>query len=349
MQSDGPQSIDPVVASIIASEAAALKEQGGRFFSDVRKHLSDTCVFPETSPSHVYHYTTIEGIVGLLTSRQLWTSDVAYLNDISEYTYADGAIAGVIAGLKPGDPDLTGLLSVLQNNPREFGFDVYASCFCEREDLLSQWRAYSGHGTGYALEFDWNLLRERFSGDSDIFCGRIEYEETSQKQLLHTLLTPLMPILQQDFTALATSKVDALAEESKSLTADERTHRFEIATADLLKEITRPVLTAAATSLLSFSIARAFLKSPTFSEEREWRVAVLKPRSAEGVAFRTSHDILVPYYPLELGAASELPIRRIIVGPGPHPAQAQDSMRRFLLGKGLSHIEVDASPIPLRV
>ena len=49
-----------------------------------------------------------------------------------------------------------------------------------------------------------------------------------------------------------------------------------------------------------------------------------------------------------LGSGVELPITRVIVGPGPHPDQAKDSIERFLQSKGLSHIAVEASPIPLR-
>lgn len=94
-------------------------------------------------------------------------------------------------------------------------------------------------------------------------------------------------------------------------------------------------------------VARAFLKSPTFSEEGEWRIVAIR-ESGSATEFRASGGMMLPYINLELGAPAEMPVTRIIVGPGPHPDLARGSIERFLKSVGMGQAEVEASPIPLR-
>ena len=35
------------------------------------------------------------------------------------------------------------------------GYDVFVSCYCETDDLVSQWRGYGGGGSGYSIGFPW--------------------------------------------------------------------------------------------------------------------------------------------------------------------------------------------------
>jgi hypothetical protein len=40
------------------------------------------------NPQTLYHYTTREGLLGILCSGTVWTTNIRFLNDASEYTYA---------------------------------------------------------------------------------------------------------------------------------------------------------------------------------------------------------------------------------------------------------------------
>jgi len=92
---------------------------------------------------------------------------------------------------------------------------------------------------------------------------------------------------------------------------------------------------------------RAFLKSSDFSEEREWRLALLTPPETSPEEFRHSNGLLRPYREIPLGDPP--PITRIIVGPGPHPEQAKDAIERYLRKLNLSHIPVEGSNTPVRL
>lgn len=63
--------------------------------------------------------------------------------------------------------------------------DAFACCFCEERDLLSQWRAYGKYEQGYAIEFDWTAVQERFVAE---LVGRIEYDEATQDGLIRKII-----------------------------------------------------------------------------------------------------------------------------------------------------------------
>jgi hypothetical protein len=38
-------------------------------------------------PEHLYHYTTAEGLVGIVRDRKLWATDIFHLNDRREFIH----------------------------------------------------------------------------------------------------------------------------------------------------------------------------------------------------------------------------------------------------------------------
>ncbi|GAF99954.1 unnamed protein product, partial [marine sediment metagenome] len=36
----------------------------------------------------VYHYTSLEGLIGIINSQRIWATDILYLNDASEFKYS---------------------------------------------------------------------------------------------------------------------------------------------------------------------------------------------------------------------------------------------------------------------
>jgi hypothetical protein len=110
---------------------------------DLLDSLRGTCIAPNDPPRRAYHYTTVEGLFGILKTRTLWAIDVSYVNDTSEYVYADQLLRGVLASHKetekfaerPSPLELPALTFSLAR--------PYIASLCESKDLLSQWRYYS--------------------------------------------------------------------------------------------------------------------------------------------------------------------------------------------------------------
>ncbi|RJP55543.1 MAG: DUF2971 domain-containing protein [Anaerolineaceae bacterium] len=111
--------------------------------------------------SIIYHYTTISGIIGIITHRELWASDCQFLNDGAELSYAKDIYFAEIQKLN---------LPPLEDGGYRIAghsllyFRMFVACFCEDGDLLSQWRGY-GADQGYALGFDIEKLRSLNIGE----------------------------------------------------------------------------------------------------------------------------------------------------------------------------------------
>lgn len=50
-------------------------------------------IIQNTIPKTVFHYTTAAGLLGILNTRQIWLSDINFLNDSKEMLYAARAVA----------------------------------------------------------------------------------------------------------------------------------------------------------------------------------------------------------------------------------------------------------------
>ncbi|WP_434042996.1 MULTISPECIES: DUF2971 domain-containing protein [Sorangium] len=113
------------------------------------------------SPTTIYHYTTIAGLIGILGRRELWASDCRFLNDGAELSYARELFFAEVD--KFDLPQLEDGGYRVAWRTRESSY-VFVACFCEEGDLLSQWRGY-GADHGYALGFDVESLRRLGLGD----------------------------------------------------------------------------------------------------------------------------------------------------------------------------------------
>lgn len=106
-------------------------------------------------PSIIYHYTTISGLIGIVTHNELWASDCQFLNDGTELNYARNIFFDEVQKLNLNQ--IQGI-DYYVAGPSLNDFRIFITCFCENNDLLSQWRGY-GIDQGYALGFDINQLQ----------------------------------------------------------------------------------------------------------------------------------------------------------------------------------------------
>ena len=55
-------------------------------------------------PGLLYHYTTSEGLVGIVSTHSLWATEAAFLNDFSEFSYGEGVIKSAVQFLHENVP-----------------------------------------------------------------------------------------------------------------------------------------------------------------------------------------------------------------------------------------------------
>lgn len=102
------------------------------------------------SPAEVlYHYTDINGFLGMISSGSIWATHVTKLNDSTENEIGYSIVRKLLQGsmLKSCKPIFDKVIGGLSSA------DTYVSCYSTDGDLLSQWRGYTSNSVGYCLGF----------------------------------------------------------------------------------------------------------------------------------------------------------------------------------------------------
>jgi len=232
----------------------------------------------------VYHYTDFAGLLGILSSRQLWLSDVRYQNDTAEVvTFLETAKKASKLLRELRDLDTSPVLEALDQG---WEYWVFTSSFSRSRSLLSQWRAYASKG-GVAIGFCKNQLKAAASASS-VSMHQCEYEQSEKNKLVAEALD--QAISSQAFLDWKSQK------------------RNQTEAANELRS-----------GFLAFA-ARS--KRHEFIEEREVRLIRRVEHILDGIEFRNRGSRLVPYWPLDLDSEpidpsrNRLGICEIVVWPG---------------------------------
>lgn len=139
----------------------------------------------------LYHYTTGENLVRIIESQEIWSTQVSCLNDTKEAIYAVEQLhIRVKARLSSAHSPELGLLlkklDELLSHPAVESSPAFVTCFSERRDDLSQWRAYAGGEGGYAIQFDQNKLRQ--CGFPKSLLVRVEYEASNHSAMFDDII-----------------------------------------------------------------------------------------------------------------------------------------------------------------
>jgi hypothetical protein len=156
-------------------------------------HARAAAVFAARSPKAqdlmkpLYHYTNSEGLIGIVTSKHLRATDSRFVNDPLELEYGRAVFKEVLGqfGVPPFVVRMVseGILPI----------SVYVASFCEDGDLLSQWRAYSSDGLGYAVGFDPSA--SWIGGGVEASIVRVVYDPIHQLELLTHVIDPVLDTL----------------------------------------------------------------------------------------------------------------------------------------------------------
>jgi hypothetical protein len=298
----------------------------------------------------LYHYTSAEGLKGIIESNELWAPSAYYLNDSAEMFYGYNVLREVLdqwlsKNSRSEDSITLGLARQLRSSFEDL-FEkrllkpIYLTCFCEEDNLLSQWRAY-GQSGGYSIGFrvlpKVGVFGERLTPEPNIYTCRwtkVEYERTKQAEICRSILDPILASLDESTTAEAMRAV-----------SEHPLFGYQMlftATIDVLLE-----------EIVSF-------KNEAFKVEKEWRAVVrqrefLKQGTDDGgktpvpVHFRTSRGMLVPYVKLlPWKPDKKLPIACIRSGPMLDPTMATVAVGMMLEKNSFHGVRVLGSDITVR-
>jgi hypothetical protein len=297
----------------------------------------------ENVPDVVWHYTSADGLLGILKDGEIFASDLRFLNDKTENakmlqligerldervvcgTHDEFVVECVKNALADTKADavehLPALLAAdivkLQELLRkDAARQVFVSCFSAEKDSLSQWRAYSG-GNGYCIGFSTDVL-------SGLAHKTVEDHAKAKLRGEPLCRFEVMRYVPDDNREAVDSLINAML-----------AHKWAF-----------PAFSGWPTIVLEQFAP--FVKDESFREEKEWRLAytVFLPKRLE-IEFRRGRSHLIPFVRVKLRERSPTFIQEIMVGPGPSSDLDMLALQNMVHAKDLP-IKITKSAIPFR-
>jgi hypothetical protein len=313
----------------------SLVDEGGQL--DIGRYLQ---VLRAEPPKVLYHFTSTEGLAGIVRERKLRLTRAVCSNDASEVRHVlDFARSGVevIREIDQSSQGLSGAARAAlerlwqrlrddnagwhgeMNLRHTLVFDAglpdpYLACFCaDARPGLLHWGHYGRAGEGFAIEVDSSRLldewRTRFV--------KVRYDDSQRAWDIMKLLEGFL-----------------LAEkgEAKPKPDDVLSRYRATVVADQMEAALRAISVG--------------MKDSEFEAENEWRVTWLRDVDGElPLHIRSAGAELISYVEMPLPIEA---IRRIVVGTKRDVRRTAGSLAAYLYAQGVYHIEVDESRIPFR-
>lgn len=288
-------------------------------------------------PGKLWHYTSVQGFHGIVSSRQIFATDVRYLNDSKEFTHAREMASEVVAespelGTQlPSKADLAKAVSIAFDTGllRPGRQQVFVASFSAAEDQLSQWRGYSRGSSGVSIAFELSGLRPPIGNDTLVCFAPCVYSQEEKKELLRRAFSYFVTGAQayRDGIKKAFAVYDGPRDPAAIVEFADKTS----------KEMDLNSRLDAAIARMQADLLRiaALLKDQSFREEQEWRlvlpVVVGAKKLLNPIRFRTANTTLIPYiaHPFSPDPSAAVPLVDLILGPGAHPNASQAALSFF--------------------
>lgn len=285
----------------------------------------DSAIEDVQIPESLYHYTDMGSLNSIISNKELWFSDIRYLNDANELTYSYDIMKRVFDSVNASvyDENIKDLLYRLENSLRDQVFDLFTISFSEHRDELSQWRGYGKSSSAAAIGFDLRYCDCDLPVKPNLI--KIEYNEDRQIFLIKNLLEEYISLLK----------------------------RFE-GNQQIMDRLIPICCRYFRKRALDLSMR---FKSRHWQTECEWRMVVPLRREdkLQRLRFRSASIGLVPYISSCLtakagSACGRLPLQSIVIAPGPHQVLLRQAVHDLIIRHGYRfHTPVEMSDVPLRI
>ncbi len=277
----------------------------------------------------IWHYTNGEGFLGILQSSSIYATQVASLNDKNETKYATDlfkkSIQKVISDNENNPVAKDFLNKVLElakedpSSPTHGTSKFFVTCFSAEEDDLSQWGRY-GKANGYAIGF----YARGFWREPASWIYKVVYDKALQEKVSNDIAEATLKFFLEGLQEERLQDPQKWAEE------------FFQAWDEWIYKLA-PIA-----------------KDPKWKAENEYRlVHELKVADFSEVRFRQRQTMLARYIPLPTPSwvkrrSPLLPIAKIVIGPGNHPAFTRISVLLLLEQMGYPTLPVEVTQVALQ-
>lgn len=296
------------------------------------KFLDDVIHIEQIENGYIYHYTTLNALLGILDNNEFWITKSDFLNDKSEFQYTyelfrNNFLYNIteLGFLKKLINKFDALINEDNDISREPLNGYYIASFSTDSDNLALWSEFSS-AIGYNLEIDAETFICSFD-KTIMWHGKVVYDKEKQLLLL------------------------------KEAIAEAMTWRHEYGDAESLSDFcdNTPdnIIKYIALDLYAICTVYAmFFKQPEFHMESEYRIVLSSTQkktdyvnSPETLFFRPANEILIPYIKVHCKAIDSL--KSITVGPKNNIDIATAGISMYCRSRGIA-IPIHKSRIPLR-
>jgi hypothetical protein len=289
-----------------------------------------------TSNDLLWHYTTPEGLTGIIESNSLWATDVFYLNDSSEFMHGINIAREIIKKkisslggdekkrLERFDKDLS-FIGPDHKRP------VYVCSLSKAENELSQWRAYCREG-GFSIGFPHQGLVDAMKGQRFELKECVYYNSEQQKIIKHLINSQVMPYIKnpEQFSRIPCTE-----------------------------QMISSIVCGGSNKFLSeLSSTCSTLKHPSFEREKELRLvfdhryAFEKDENDKNKIrpkFRAKKGLIIPYISIKLPENEDFWRQvGIIIGPTKYEKELKGSVHTLFRKYHKTSISITHCGIPLR-
>jgi hypothetical protein len=313
----------------------------------------------------VWHYTSPEGLSGILEHHVLWATSGAFMNDFHELRTGSRRLYRYFEKVSPSlEPEVAAAMEDAIRNHAVDAQSAYIVSASRDPDSLTLWRNYGKHSISYSIGLDLGgpLIPLQASSAHEHPAppsgwGR-EYEYANGQRYVVT--DPDHPV------------ADCLLERGRqwlpvAYRGNEVRKIIESSYEDFLEMSARPE-EGAPTLYLSWLSRLLLVKAKGFRDEREMRItySLIAP-DWKFLFYRSTPWGITPYIKLTSApeghdlslafggsgddfaqVAAKLPIKHIRIGPTPYRKAAKKALRQLLERYGYSDVGISASKIPYR-
>lgn len=282
-------------------------------------------------PPILWHYTTADGLLGIVQNKHIRMSHIACMNDSEEYRHGlkhleEAAHSRLSSGLPPDLEKLHRFLIGSLAYPRDIP-GIFVACLSEETDALTHWIEYGQQGVGYAIGFDTGKLKAVTQNTTDqvfspILAQCVYRDHCKRKMLLSWL-----------------EKVDEVFSEFVANKASQWLIDVHIG------DFVTPVMWAV------YFLGPVF-KHAIFEPEHEWRmIAFYDGTGLDAPKFIARNNEIREFVKLPIGEGAASAIAEIKIGSNRDERLRKigvDVITRFLKSEGLEHVKVSESMSPYR-
>jgi len=272
-------------------------------------------------PTTLYHYTDFNGLIGIVSTGQIWMGDVFFLNDKKEYLEGLDIFNLELAKRKEGYKNdgisvflnTLGTVEEALKKQTQFVFSL-----TEDNDLLSQWRGYTNNGMGVSIGFSSSEFLNSFKLLPCI------YDRTEQELYVSHLFDLALNIFRNTPEKNKWDKSNCMND-------------LELPYWDAINE-------AGSKLISTLDVACAIIKNPAFKEEKEWRLISFDD---DGLHFVSKASFVKPIKKTSFSNNKGI-INSIKVGPTPDRDLCVRSIKKLLDCHFTHSVDISMSSIPYR-